>query len=245
MRYHYLFRLPFVICLSLISPYLVSTEIKLALTHIPQVMEYNKPNAPYTRLINTIREQSKLEFESIYLPSSRANKLLNEQKLDCIFPILPTDNRDIPTAFSVPVNGIRAHIFSVKDKPYLGLDELTGLSVVYLRGYLFGDLIKHNTQINFFPVNSQAAAFSMLKKNRANAYLDYIPDIKYALNKKQIAELSFSEDNPVLSSFDRLECFDDEKTQAFLKVFDQQIMLLRKTGELKNILGKYYVKTTD
>ncbi|NVK25830.1 MAG: transporter substrate-binding domain-containing protein [Gammaproteobacteria bacterium] len=229
------------IILLLQLPQALAKQVKIALTHIPKVMEYDTPDAPYTKLINVLRSEFGLEFEPIFLPSARANKLLNDKKIDCIFPIIPTSSRFVDTLFSSPVNGIRAHFFSKDGKQYKSIEELAGKTVVYLRGYLFADLIANNRQVSFLPVNSQQAAFMILAKQRADVYLEYIPDIRYTLSSEQMATLSYSKKHPIIKNNDRLECLTSERGKAFLKDFNDKIQILRASGELRKILGDYFV----
>ena len=218
-----------------------ATEIRLVLTHIPRVMEYGKPDAPYNRLIRELDRTLPIDFSVEFMPSSRANKLLNAKQIDCLFPIIPLDDRATKTVLSAPVNGISAYLFSTHTEIYTDLSQLKGKMVVYLRGYLFGGLINEHPEIRFFAVSSQKAALGMLEKNRAVAYLDYIPDIRYVFTKRQMAKLKYDASSPIIRDFDRFECLDSPKSNEFLLRLNTSIKHLRETGELEKILGSYYV----
>jgi ABC-type amino acid transport substrate-binding protein len=216
-------------------------QVKLALTTIPHVLEHDVSDAPYNKLVSEILAKTKHNIYTEFMPSARANLLLNQQKLDCIFPIIPTQTRSIKTKQSVPINGIRAYVFNINNEPFTKLSQLNNKIVVYLRGYMFGDLIAENKTIKFFPVSSQNAALGMLKKNRAEAYIDYIPDLKFALSPTEFSSLNYDENAPVIVTDDVMECRSTAEVLMFLEELNQIIETLRQSGRLKKILGRYYV----
>ena len=218
-------------------------EIKLALTHIPKVLEFGNDNAPYNRFLKAFFEHSNLQPTLEFMPSSRANKLLNEKRIDCIFPIIPTNSRTISTQFSDPINGIRAHIFSLGPAVYTSLQQLRGKQVVYLRGYIFGDVIATEKSIGFFPVTSQQAALGMLKKQRADAYIDYVPDIRFVFNQADLKLLKYDPTAPVIKDFDRLECLNSPQGLEFLNSINRFLVVQKQQGHMTKLLGKYYVET--
>lgn len=215
--------------------------LKLALTTIPSVLEHGKADAPYNQLINAVLKQIELDVQADFIPSARANFLLDEEKIDCIFPIIPTQTRRLPTNRSVPINGIRAYLFSVPPNKFTTLTQLEDKVVAHLRGYIFGDLIKTNKTIFFFPVSSPHAALGVLKKGRAVAYLDYIPDLKFVLPSSEFAQLSYDVNSPVISTNDVMECRITPSAEVFLTEVNKSIKEFRANGKLKHFLGDYYV----
>mgnify|MGYP005989379361 CR=1 FL=1 len=235
----------FCTCLQTFSVFaLQANKINLGLIVIPGVLEYKKPEAPYSQLFIQLSKALTVPFDVHYMPSARANKLLNSKKLDCIFPIIPSTRRAVATLLSQPVNGIRAYIFTNHRNVYSKINQLAGKRVVYLRGYVFGDLIERETKINFFPVTNQQAALNILFKQRADAYLEYIPDIKFALSASDFKKLYFDEPNPVIASNDYFECLDHPDSSKFINNLNEIMSQYRKDGKMKTILNNYFVPTS-
>lgn len=229
------------VLLSFCAASCFANDIKVALINIPDVLEHDKPQLPYSKLLTELRK--KIKIEGVFLPSSRANKLLDSGKLDCIFPILPTNRLSSTTIISEPINGIKAYAFSVDGKLYKTIESLKGKTVVYLRGYLFGGLLRENSDIHFFPVTSQQSALGVLKKGRADAYVDYLPDLFFALKKHELTLLNFDINSPLLTQNDVIECVKNEKTMRFLGEVNKVLTSLKESNKLKEVLGEYYVET--
>lgn len=235
-------KLLFLCTLLLSSLAFADNALNIALTHIPKVLEYQNQYAPYNRFIERLKHDVPLEYNFVYMPSSRSNKQLENRQLDCIFPIVPTHTRPVPTILSAKINGISAHLFSLGPKIYRSLDELNDQVVVHQRGYLFGDYIKQYKEVRLFPVTTHSAAIGVLQKNRAAALIDYIPDLRYVLEPRQMALLKYDPDSPLVRTFDHFECIDNDKTNRFMTKVNTFILSLQNSGELKTLLGDYYVE---
>ncbi|MBU2880638.1 transporter substrate-binding domain-containing protein [Psychrosphaera sp. B3R10] len=218
-------------------------KISIALTHIPNVMEYNNDKAPYNLLVKHLVKKIDFDLELNYMPSSRSNKKLQDRSVDCIFPTIPTASRSIPTQLSSKVNSISAYIFTIGPERYTKLSQLHNKLVVHQRGYLFGDYITEQKHINFFPVVSQQAAIGMLQKKRAAALIDYLPDLRFILTKKQMSKLNYEELSPLLQSFDYFECIVNPRVDSFVKELNNTLEVMKKSGELEEVLGLYYLST--
>lgn len=216
-------------------------KIQIALTHIPKVMEHDNDSAPYNRFIKRLEEEVSFNYSFSYMPSSRANKQLMNQVIDCIFPIIPTETRPIPTQISERINGISAYLFSLGPKVYSGLDQLSGNVVVHKRGYLFGNFIHLHEDVHYFPVTTHEAAIGMLEKKRAAAFIDYLPDLKFVLKPEQFAKLKYDKKKPLVRSYDHFECIVEPRVDVFIKELNQFIKRLQETNGMEGLLGKYYV----
>lgn len=233
----------FILNLLLLSFSLTAAQPRLALTHIPKVLEFGNADAPYNRLLEQFVATKTIAFDYEFMPSSRANKLLNELKIDCIFPIIPTRTRSVQTHFSDPINGIKAHVFSLGPQTYSNLEQLNGKVVVYLRGYLFGDLIANTPSISFFPVTNQKAALGMLQKQRAHAYLDYVPDIRFVFTDDELSLLKYRPDAPFIKDYDRMECLETPAGKELMTQLNRFVANKKAQNQLRDILGNYYVST--
>ena len=236
----------FCLCLFIHNLALADTNdedtLVLALTMIKGVMEPRTDNVPYNRFLTYLAERSGIQLKRGYYPSGRSNFLLETGKIDCIFPIAEgAYRRDIKTIYSTPVNQVTTHLFSFTDVPFPGLEAVRGKTVVYQRGYLFGNLVKSSqVEVDFVPVINPKAALELLKKERAVAYMEYLPDLRFSLDEKYFSQLSYAKDSPIKRSFDVFECRSTEQVAKALGQINQIVLDARASGELKAILGKYY-----
>jgi len=216
---------------------------EVAFIKIPGVFDYKTPQAPYNRLLTELR--TTMTIDGRYLPSARANKLMLTGKLDCIFPILPPKRQDsAATIISEPINGLKAYAFTLAGKERItSLSQMRGKPVAYLRGYVYGGFIEQNPDIHFFPVIDHVAAIGVLQKGRADAYLDYIPDIRLALSEEGYNLLDYDIEKPIITGYDRIECIDNPDNRVFLDKINERINELKRSGKMQKLLGKYYVST--
>jgi ABC-type amino acid transport substrate-binding protein len=221
----------------------VAKELHVALTRIPKVLEFQAKDAPYNRFMSAFTAYSNVQFSQQFMPSSRANKLLREKKIDCIFPIIPPNSRHISTLLSNPINGIDAHIFTLGPRKYSTLKQLEGAHVAYLRGYLFGGIMDSHPLIGFLPVTTQNAALGMLKKKRVDAYIDYLPDIRFVFSKADFELLKYDAQSPVIQESDRMECLSSKEGKALIEELNTFVRFQRSQGTLPQLLGDYFVET--
>ena len=216
--------------------------LKLSLTHIAGVMDVEDEQAPYNRLLSSLTKQFNLQFDKQFYPSGRSNFLLDHGKIDCIFPIAKGVYRgEIETRFLEPVNRVSVHLFSHGDVIYTSLEQVWRKTVVYPQGYLFSNLIKENPfEADFTPVLTAQSGMEMLKKGRADAYLDYLPDLRFSLTAEELQDIRYSADHAISSAFDSFECRVEQHNTEALELLNSAIIELKASGQLKDILGSYY-----
>ncbi|WP_338293161.1 transporter substrate-binding domain-containing protein [Planctobacterium marinum] len=216
--------------------------MKLSLTHIEGVMDVADEQAPYNRLLSVLTEQFGLQFDAQFYPSGRSNFLLDHGKIDCIFPIAKGVYRgEIETRFLEPVNRVSVHLFSYGDTTYTSLEQVRRKTVVYPQGYLFSNLINDNPfEADFTPVLTPHSGMEMLKKGRADAYLDYLPDLRFSLTAEELEGINYSSGNAIFSTFDGFECRIEPHKTAALEALNSAILSLKQSQQLQSILGNYY-----
>lgn len=217
-------------------------SLRLSLTHIENVMDVEDEQAPYNRLLRALSHQFDLQFDAEFYPSGRSNFLLDTGKIDCIFPIAMGVYRgEIETRFLEPVNRVSVHLFSFGDVTYTSLEQVRRKTVVYPQGYLFSDLIKDNPfEADFTPVISAHSGVEMLKKGRADAYLDYLPDLLFLLSDEELQGINYSVAHPVISTFDGFECRIEPVKRELLDSLNNAILTLKESGKLRELLGRYF-----
>lgn len=237
------------ICLLMLSLLFVTqvarcedNTLKLGLTMIRGVMEPRSNDTPYNALLDYLSAESGVVFDRGFYPSGRSNYLLEHHKIDCIFPIAEgAYRRGIETIYSQPVNRVSTHLFTVTPSPLKSLDDVVDKTVVYQRGYLFGNLVTSSpVKVNFVPVINQQAAIDLLKKDRAAAYMEYLPDLRFSLTEHVFNTLYYDANAPIQSSFDVFECNASEPVSEALSKINAVIEQATESGELKRLLSSYY-----
>ena len=68
----------------------------------------------------------------------------------------------------------------------------------------------------------------MLKKGRADAYLDYLPDLRFSLSKKDWQDLNYAPEHPIQSTFDGFECRAESKKVELIEQLNDAISALKQ-----------------
>ena len=220
---------------------LAGEQAVIGYIELPKVLDSKLKSSPYNRLMAKLLARIDLPYSTQFVSSGRANALMHQGRLDCIFPVVPGGyQRSVPTILSDTTNNVSVHLFSAKPPGFTSLKEMEDKVIVYSRGMYFGDLFRKNKNIKFLAVDSEDIAIKLLFKNRADAYLAYYPDIKLSLDKEQYRQLVFDAMQPVAVSEDKLECADNAKNKAFIDKFNKELDKMKASGELKLILGDYF-----
>lgn len=218
-------------------------HLDVALTTIEHVLEQDNEQAPYNRLIKHIKlKNSVVKYR--YMTSTRALRMLEQGKLDCVFPVIQDEHfAKQNLLFSQAINGVSLHLFSLT-KSYNNLAELNHKIVVHLRSYLFELEAKAYPEVHFYPVDNRQQMLTMLQQGRADAYLDYLPDLKFSLQQSDMQRLQYEPSSPVLAASDRFVCSNERAAKQFLAEVNTVLVELSRTGQLQQILGNYYQPLT-
>ena len=218
-----------------------NNTIKLGVAHIPGVLEKGNPNAPYNKFLKLISDKTDVEFVYIFMPHNRVTKMMSEAKVHCIFPNLPVlDGSSRDSILSSQVNGVAAYFFTKSGKPIHNTASLDGKTVVHRQDYLFSNQLHRLKKINFVAVPTQKIALKMLLKERADAYLDYLPDIRFAFSKDEIALLSYDEQSPLFYTTDSFECKNTDVNRQFVDKVSSVIDEFHHSGVMKRLLQDFY-----
>jgi ABC-type amino acid transport substrate-binding protein len=215
-------------------------EVKIGLAQLPGVLSFEEDNAPYNKLLKTLINSLPFKVTVDYYPTARLNLLLNTSKLDCIFPIAKGEYvRPIPTINSQPINTISMHLFTLTPPALVKLEQIDGKILTYPRGYLFSNLLLNSNAMKM-PVSSPSSAIGAMEKGRADAYLNYLPDLKFMLSSKEFGRLIFDKNKSLRTVSDVFECIDNSKNNTAISLINSELVKLKESGELKRILGTYY-----
>ena len=225
-------------CVSAEEPLSVS----LGLTIIHGVNDPGDDSAPYNRLLRELTQLSGVEVSSKYYSSNRVNHYLDTGVIDCIFPISKGAYRhNIDTIYTDNFNTISSHFFTLSEPLLSSTDAAVGKTIVYIRGYLFANLVFDKTLgISFVPVESAETALTLLKNKRADGYLEYMPDLRFAISNASFAELKTDFTSPIQELEDVMECSNTRKNSRVVNSFNNAITHLKTSGKLAEILQDYY-----
>ncbi len=218
-----------------------SIEIKVALNHIPGVMEPAPSDAPYSTLLAYLSKRSGFKIESEFLPTPRVEQMLAKGQVDCIFPaVTQIENNPKDTIYSETVNVVNIYLFSLETS-YREFSELAGETIVYLDRYTFGDRNFNGLEnVHWIGVSSQQSALKLLHAGRAQAYMDYYPDLKLSLSNSEFTALQYAKDDPVAVFEDSIECANNDRNIKFIEWVDGEIGELLQSGKMAELLRNYY-----
>ena len=209
-------------------------SVSVGFSQIPGVLD-EQQSSPYNKLLDVITKKSGIEFNGNFFPSIRSNHFLERRQLDCIYPIVKGGyHRPIKTLFSDRFNVVTSHFFTLEEPAFSSLADASHKTVAYQRGYLFANLVVDDTNdISFVPVEDTDAALQLLKTGRADAYLEYMPDLKFNLDSKRYEQLVTDLDSPIQTLEDVMECVDSKKNREIMASFNSTLAELKANGELK------------
>ncbi|WP_334313413.1 hypothetical protein [Psychrosphaera algicola] len=150
---------------------------KVTIGIIPGAIDVNsKLSNDYMNFIRQL-EDSTLDF----VPMARADQMFERKLVNCIFPAstaqMPNKERFIQ---SKPLKTIYAYIL-VKNKALLN-QSLADKNIALKRGLGFGN-IRNRIFANYVELNTDELVLKMLKRERVDAIVAYLPDLIAAQHK--------------------------------------------------------------
>lgn len=233
------------ILLSVCASTVTAGPVKLGVVHIDGLLEYDKDKLAYNHLLSSIFGDLRREYHATYLPHARTHKLIRQRSLMCAFPdnILQVSD---PENFiqTLPVNTVTAHIFSLK-QVYQRLEQLKGKVVVHRGQYEFDGLLNSAPGVVFVPIDTAEKAYELMAQGRAEAFIEYAPDIFFALNEEQQATLKYSMEDPLRVLHDRFLCIKSTESVLLVNELNEMIRSYHYSGRMAEILGSYYQYNGD
>lgn len=219
----------------------VHDELSLALFELPGVLQPLNDALPYNRLVKHIDGTTPYAMTTQYLPYSRAEKMLRNRQLDCMFPVVKGEStKQLSSFYSATVNHVAVYLFSL-DRPLRSFDEISDQAALHLSNHGFGYWsLTGKEHANWIAVGSREIALRVMQSGRAAAFIDYYPDIKVALSEDDFKRVKFATEHPLNRFEDAVECSDSNKTRAFITWFNSELETLNRTGQLQEILGEFY-----
>ena len=214
--------------------------ITLYAQSIPGLFQIDKQGA-YDQVIQLVTPKTD-QLVLRTLPNSRATKAFLNCQSCCYSPSNLNPNFysfGADVSMTSPINTAKAYIFSRKgDVLYSNLSQLTNKTVGIERGMNYG---KNVEDASFIPsiTNSLLQNFKMLQVKRVDAMIAYEPDIYQAFKHLDAEQFHYNKNKAITIHQDALVCRG--VNSEFIKGFNQNLEDLRKTGQLKALLGELYV----
>jgi len=207
--------------LAVQSTFVISAEHKLAIGVTPGLIEKSEHiNNIYTEFLDKIDDNEKL-----FMPHARADMSFQKGQVDCIFPAsLTTMPNKQQLVQSQPLNIVSAFVFT-RHAP-MSLSQLKGKNVALRRGLTYGN-VRDKVEANFVDLNNVESGLLLLQKERVDAVIEYMQDLKAARNQLQLRKLpSYLEDQPVYEAQDAVVCYNRPENLNFMNELNQIISSL-------------------
>ncbi|MEX0297679.1 MAG: substrate-binding periplasmic protein [Kordiimonas sp.] len=204
------------------------------------------PQSGYNKLLKKI-----LPTQSHYLkyqryPLTRALRKFAEAKRVCLFPASKTAVASIVKIEtdnlyeSIPIDSVSSHFISAPDKRKVERpSDLDGLKVGVqhgVSGRAFSDI---NPNITVITAPDDLTALKMVYANRVDVMYGWYPDSYYIAEKNNLPLPYFNPEFVIFETTTHFVCKEFGGFEDLLKILNTRIRNLKKTGELKNILGKH------
>jgi polar amino acid transport system substrate-binding protein len=221
--------------LSIFSPYLFADTDNIIVVSDEWKNYSNKDGSGY--YLDTVREifdKQGLAVTFKIVPYQRSVEMINNKTADVIVGVYKT--KDVSANYSstpFEIDRVDAALSVTIANNWQGLASLKGQRVGALKGYSFDDYI--DVDMRYKEMSKLKSMLKMLNHGRLDAVLNYEPDMLQA--QKSINENpQYTIKNSVLENRTYAAFANNPKGQRLLKVFNQGITSLHKSGQLKDIM---------
>lgn len=129
-----------------------------------------------------------------------------------------------------------------KDWKSKGLKSLSESRAVWIRGYDFDSVVLKNINVKKQEVNDDIQAMRLIASGRHDVYLDYESHIRSVSKELKIDLDKDYEIRKVKTGSKLFVIFDkSEKAKKLIKIFDERMSSLAKSGEIEKIYTKWGV----
>ncbi|MBU2713420.1 substrate-binding periplasmic protein [Zooshikella harenae] len=191
------------------------------------------PGSLLTQEIISRLEKDGYKFQLRIVPWARANKLFNSGKVDVLFPELILDDSQKGMT-GMPVDMASQVVFNLKGRNKINsIEELYNKKIVFVRGIMKISELLHPS-IDLIEVNAPDQAFKMLRKKRADAYVNWLTLDNY--NRE-----SFQYGKAIVSRFDAYRFQISNEGAKLMELFNFSFGMMIKDGTYNKIFHQYKV----
>lgn len=185
------------------TPVHVSAEkLKLGYIEFPPFTftgDSGKPEGILIDLASQVFPEAGYDFDAVSYPVRRLASYIGSGDLDIWMGLktLPEFKGKAYVGDTIVAELILLAYTKGKKAPILKKEDLSGKTVIVLRGYSYGGWISYinapENKVNYIKANKHTAAFNMLKAGRADYVLDYKEPSEKALEKVSIPDLEYNQ----------------------------------------------------
>ncbi|TQV84664.1 transporter substrate-binding domain-containing protein [Exilibacterium tricleocarpae] len=199
----------------------------------------------YNKLFHQLAAMG-LEFELVVRPLTRVMRRFAEGS-GCFFPTSMNAIKmavphlaSMPLVASAPVDQISLRVFTRAGAGKItDLQQLNGRRVALWNG-LDPEIFLQGLTVKVETTPSEEVRVRMLEAGRIDAILGFTPDVLLAADALALAPPHYDESLALFRDEGAsLICHESPVTRRFVAQFDQYLERLKKSGELRNILGPH------
>lgn len=218
-------------------------QLSIAANIMPPLLQADEDTPTYyAEILDLLVQDLPFGVDVGYFPPARAGVLFDDGKYDCIFPAstqtMPQKDKLIE---SLPINFAKAHFFTLEPVAVNQIFDDVDLQLGVRRGFSYGEVVRKFQPQQVVEVNTELQNLGMLRKQRVDAFIAYIPDILFHLSKEDISDIYYDADTPLHVHSENIVCHATEQSTALIEQINVRIQALRKNDQLKTILGEYFV----
>lgn len=199
----------------------------------------SEKQGPYNKIADALFHEP--DIKTLFVPPSRSDLMWQEKEARCLFPAnVNTMQKDSPLLSSIPINTVRAYIFSLQ--PYTSKEDFESKTIALRRGTSYGG-IRSQLKADFIDLNSDQQGIQILEKNRVDGLIAYFSDAIGAYESLDIDVHYYNPSLPVYVATEHLVCFDNPKNRILIEQTNHRIRALQQSGKLaKWILNSKYTR---
>jgi hypothetical protein len=210
-------------------------QYTIGMSEIPNLLGKSDDNqGPYNQIVASLFGTDK-NIEIRFIPPSRADKLFEEKKLDCLFPAhiaILENSRELIQ--SLPVNTSNAYIFS--RHAYSSLENFDTQVITLRRGFSYGD-VTSRIKAQFMEVNTDKQNIELLQLHRTDGFIAYLLDAKGAYQQVEFPMHYYNPELPVYSVPEALLCYDTVKNRKLMSTTNTKIAKMLENNDIQHWLS--------
>ncbi|MBW4934940.1 type 2 periplasmic-binding domain-containing protein [Marinobacter sp. F4206] len=234
------------LCTALLGLMLYATElhaeapIRVAVPDISNLLTENE-NGVYQKILDRALSNLQVDVDERFYPYKRALLVFEQGGADCIYSFTEVLERRLgekAVIASFPLGKFSYHLFTTKaSPPPEGLASLKGRQVGAVIGHeTYLDPLLAEYDIDIVWAKNDELNVAMLDHDRFDTIIAAIPDVRPYLDG-----LSYAPERPLLESYDRLTCHNNERNQVFLGDLSREMRRLKEQGVYEQLAGDLYV----
>lgn len=204
------------------------------------------PEAGYENLMLKVMplDQSQAVFQRY--PLVRALRYFEETERTCLFPasvsaaMALTEIEPADLIESVAIDRVSSHFMVRSDtNPPSNFDEMSGLTLAIQGGVKIEAMTGHETNFRIIRTPDDKTALRMLQASRVDAMYGWNPDALIISENNGLPLPHFNPDFILFDTTTHVVCKKASGVDAFLGRINERIEALRRSGQLREMLGPH------